>query len=75
MNWKADFRRGKRAGKKHQNSHDADLTRIREEQNQMMNEQKNQLVKRKAEVDHQLQEISASLDLIHQFLREAEGIG
>ncbi len=75
MNFKRDFRCGKRAGKKHPNSHDADMERIRHEESQNMNQKQNELQTRKAEVDQAIKKIEGQLDMINTFLKEAEGAG
>jgi len=70
MNWKADFKRGKKAGKKHPTSYSADLKYIEEEEAQKKDKKIDELQRRLAEVDHHIQEIEDKLRMIKQFLED-----
>lgn len=70
MQWKEDFKNGKRTGKKHPTKHNADILRYDHEENQKMNKKEDMLLERKANIDHEINEVEEKLTLIASFLKD-----
>lgn len=71
MQFRRDFRYGKKAGKKHPNTQNADLKKIEKEEIQKMDQEKDTLEHKKAEIDAEHKEHKTKLDMIEKFLSQS----
>jgi len=67
-----DFKNGRKAGKKHPNSREADLKRVQEQEELIIIKNNEELNDRRREIENEVKDIKSKLDLINHFLDDCK---